>query len=341
MKRKFTLSAGYLLFLSLSIAAAEPWNDFLKKEVSEIQFTEAAFRINQEATQILEGQRVEVDRYISLVYQMADQFRQRITDRESADEKIHRFNHFFFHEMGFTPDPTPDADRLVSNILLHHVLESKRGVCLSLAMIYMQMADRVGIPLSGVSVPLHFFVRHTADTTSFNIELLDGGRTDLSDDFYRKKYFVEEWEPFYMKSLNAKEVLAVFAANIASIMTQQSMAEKAVQWLEPLQQVLTEDVEVKTSLGNAYSMTGNQDKAVEWWRVAVQHNKRDDKAHYNLAQAFHQMKRYQEAIDHYDQALLLGHEVDYPLLRALERHREDSYYKSEETIKDNAVEHET
>lgn len=342
MRLKHFLTLGCLLPILASAAHADTWRSFLDKDSAEISFSSVAFQISEEAARILENRTAATGRYLSLIGQMGDQFAERVSPDDTPQDKIRKLNDFFFKEHGFTADAQPDADKMVENVLLEHVLDNKRGVCMSLSMIYMQIAQRAGIKLSGVSVPLHFFLRYDGEEP-FNIETLDGGRTDLTDAFYREKYFVEDWEPFYMESLDAKKMLAVFAANIASIMTQNGMPNEAVAWLVPLQDALKDDVEVKTNLGNAYLMTGDQDQAMQWWLKAVEYNYRDDKAHFSLAQAYNRTKDYQKAIHHYDQALLLGHEVDFSLLRALEWHREDSYYSkdSEDGKSQKEKKHET
>lgn len=43
---------------------------------------------------------------------------------------------------------------------LAHVLRSKRGIPLSLSLVYMLVAERVGIDVEGIGMPLHFLVYH-------------------------------------------------------------------------------------------------------------------------------------------------------------------------------------
>lgn len=43
---------------------------------------------------------------------------------------------------------------------LAHVVRSKRGIPLSLSLVYMLVAERVGIELQGIGMPLHFLVFH-------------------------------------------------------------------------------------------------------------------------------------------------------------------------------------
>lgn len=46
---------------------------------------------------------------------------------------------------------------------LNHVLETGRGIPISLSLVYMAVANELGIPLLGVSAPSHFLTRLTTD----------------------------------------------------------------------------------------------------------------------------------------------------------------------------------
>src|SRR5205823_13318274 len=58
--------------------------------------------------------------------------------------------------------------------LLPSVLGARRGSCLGLGALYLIVAERIGLPLDGVRVPGHFFVR-TRGSSPRNIELLHRG----------------------------------------------------------------------------------------------------------------------------------------------------------------------
>jgi Flp pilus assembly protein TadD len=59
--------------------------------------------------------------------------------------------------------------------LLHTVLDTKRGNCLSLSLLYLCIARELGLPLHMVAVPKHAFLRYDDGRTRFNIEPSLGG----------------------------------------------------------------------------------------------------------------------------------------------------------------------
>jgi regulator of sirC expression with transglutaminase-like and TPR domain len=55
-----------------------------------------------------------------------------------------------------------EAYRHADGSFLHRVIELKRGIPLSLSLIYMAVAEEAGVPLKGVAAPGHFLTRYDA-----------------------------------------------------------------------------------------------------------------------------------------------------------------------------------
>ena len=70
---------------------------------------------------------------------------------------------------------------------LDRVLAHKRGNCLSLSLLYIAVARDLRMPLRGVSVPKHAFVRYDDGRERFNIEASMGGIL-VSDAFLRRRH---------------------------------------------------------------------------------------------------------------------------------------------------------
>ena len=73
---------------------------------------------------------------------------------------------YLFDELGFESVKTADDPE---DLFLHTVIDKKRGYCLSLSVLYLSLGERIGLPLYGVVVPGHFFVRYEDGQRRFNI----------------------------------------------------------------------------------------------------------------------------------------------------------------------------
>lgn len=88
-------------------------------------------------------------------------------------ERLHRLTSFLYGEKGFAGDREsychPD------NSLLNRVLDRRRGIPLTLALVLIEVGRPAGIPLVGVGFPGHFLVRH-AHQPEVLLDPFDGGR---------------------------------------------------------------------------------------------------------------------------------------------------------------------
>ncbi len=121
------------------------------------------------------------------------------------------FNQVVFSDLGFSRE-VDDKDLRFS--LLGSVLGSRRGGCVGLGTLYLALGERLQIPVEGILVPGHFFVRIPGPTgVPRNVELLRQGEA-MPDDWYRSKYGVSNPTPSaYLRPLSASEVLAVVHFN--------------------------------------------------------------------------------------------------------------------------------
>lgn len=90
-----------------------------------------------------------------------DTLSQRLLARLPADagalHKVRMLHRFFFEELAFSGNVNNyyNAD----NSYLHQVLMTRRGIPISLAVLYIELATRAGLDASGVSFPGHFLVK--------------------------------------------------------------------------------------------------------------------------------------------------------------------------------------
>lgn len=77
-----------------------------------------------------------------------------LNDELTALEKVYVMNHVFFDIHNFSPNT--DDYHSPFNSYFSHVLESKKGNPISLAILYIIIAQRIGIPIYGVNLPNHF-----------------------------------------------------------------------------------------------------------------------------------------------------------------------------------------
>lgn len=299
------------------------WSDFASREGDEIAFGDALAAITDKGSQDLLGHGIDRAELREKIRQLAWKVRSGIVEG-GPQETAEAFRHAFFVVEGLVPDPEFGAKMEAETAILSTVLETKRGVCLSLSLLYLAVADEAGIPLHGVSVPGHFFIRYDQGGNPLNIETLDRGGATRKDSFYRKQFFVRRGEPFYLESLTPKMSLASYLSQLGALYLRRGMKEQAIELLEVARAASPRDPEISTNLGVALRAADRTDKALTAWRTSVVLDPYDDVAHYHLAVELADRSQWLEAIYHFDEALRLGHPVDMAMMRRLEPNRPDS-----------------
>ncbi|GAB4821664.1 hypothetical protein N2152v2_008710 [Parachlorella kessleri] len=68
------------------------------------------------------------------------------------------------------------------NSCINRVLELRTGIPITLALVYMEVARRVGLPMLGVNIPGHFFITPSLEGTEFLVDPFQGGEISFLQD---------------------------------------------------------------------------------------------------------------------------------------------------------------
>ena len=113
---------------------------------------------------------------------IAARCRELIVEPSSAREKCRVLNRVLFHEWGFHGNVENYADPL--NSFLDQVLERRTGIPLSLSVVYLLVAGRLGLDLEPVGLPGHFIVGCFSDELPFFIDPFDRGVFRDADEIF-------------------------------------------------------------------------------------------------------------------------------------------------------------
>lgn len=104
---------------------------------------------------------------------IAARCRELIVEPASAREQCRSINRVLFHECGFRGNTERYNDP--DNSFLDQVLARRRGLPISLSIVYLLVARRLGLELEPIGLPGHFMVASFVDDTPFFIDPFDGG----------------------------------------------------------------------------------------------------------------------------------------------------------------------
>ena len=108
-----------------------------------------------------------------LLDRIAARCRELIVEPSSLREKCRVINRVLYHEYGFHGNVEQYNDP--DNSFLDQVLLRHKGIPISLSMVYLLVAHRLGLELEPVGLPGHFMVGCYVEDRPFFIDAFDGG----------------------------------------------------------------------------------------------------------------------------------------------------------------------
>ena len=160
------------------MSSAARLDELLADQSDRYSLAEACLLIAADAYEDL-----DVNHYLAEIERMAARLRGRLPPAVNAEGKVIALNQFLFDELGFAGDIDDYYDP--RNSYLNEVIERRRGIPISLSIVYMEIGRKIGLPLEGVSFPGHFLVRLGLRGSTLVLDPFAGG-APLSENDLRK-----------------------------------------------------------------------------------------------------------------------------------------------------------
>jgi regulator of sirC expression with transglutaminase-like and TPR domain len=230
----------------------------------------------------------EVDLNVVLSYEavfdlMALQILARLKETK-PQAIIAAMNRFIFDEMHFRfPPQSLFMDDVDLYTFLPSVVDSRRGVCLGVSILYLCLAQRIGLNLSIITPPGHIFVRYDEGDEAINIETTARG-IDIPDEHYLS---LENHE---LKRRTLKEVVGMAHVNHASTLWHKEEHLAAIKAYESALPYMPEDPLVKELLAYNYLIVGHLEKGQQMLQELLNLQKSHPMESYRLAEDFLQGK---------------------------------------------------
>lgn len=184
-----------------------------------IPLLEAAASIAQDEYPELDVQQVLGD-----VDQLLARLRRRTADMSDSLEKLRALNQFFFRDLGFGGNVNNYYDP--DNSYLNAVLKTRRGIPISLAVLWLELAQGIDLKARGVNFPGHFMVKVNLPNGQVVIDPFSGqslSREDLSErlePYKRRNGLVDDFDVpvgLYLQPAPSREILARMLRNLKEI----------------------------------------------------------------------------------------------------------------------------
>jgi regulator of sirC expression with transglutaminase-like and TPR domain len=126
---------------------------------------------------------LDIAAYLTRIDQLAVEVVQRCDASGDVFRSIAALNYVLFSEHGFSGNADDYYDP--KNSFLNEVIERKTGIPITLSVLYMEVAQRVGVALDGVGFPGHFLVKCVNHGAEIVIDPFDHGEIKSQDELSR------------------------------------------------------------------------------------------------------------------------------------------------------------
>ena len=198
-----------------------PLEYFTTLVASDDQFPllEAAASIAQDEYPSLDVQQVLGD-----VDQLIARLKRRIPSDAPAIQRLRAINQFFYRDLNFAGNVNNYYDP--DNSYLSAVLRTRKGIPITLAVLWVEVAQAIGLNARGVAFPGHFMVKINLPKGQVVMDPLDGqslSREDLSerlDPYKRRSGLVDDFDVplgLYLQPAQPREIIARMLRNLKEI----------------------------------------------------------------------------------------------------------------------------
>ncbi len=154
--------------------------EVLRGPEDDIDLLHAALLIAQ-----LDNDELDVDAYRRDVDRLAKKLRDRLPKEADEAAKLAALNTFLFADRGFHGSRGDYYNR--SNSYLNEVIDDREGLPITLSVLYIELARRVGVRLAGVGMPGHFVVKTVpAKGEPTLIDVYEAGKVLTRDEAAKK-----------------------------------------------------------------------------------------------------------------------------------------------------------
>lgn len=180
----------------------------------QIDLAEAALLIAVE-----EYPGLDINLYIKRLDLIANAVRDRIADGSDEEQVISALNFTLFDELGFRGNQENYYDP--RNSYLNQVIDRRLGIPITLSVVYIETARRIGFHVYGVGLPSHFIAGHAGAAGEIYIDPFNRGRVlgraGVEELFSEMSGGALELKAEHLLPVTKKQIITRMLSNILNI----------------------------------------------------------------------------------------------------------------------------
>ena len=249
---------------------------------------------------------IKIRDYVECIDWYARMIKARIMESDEPETIVNTINEFLFDELGFTYVQTGNLE----DLYLNKVIDGRKGNCIGLSILYLSIAERLELPLFGVNVPEHIFIRYDDGEQRINIEMGHRGMS-LSDTFY-VTHSIERFDKksvengCFLMNLNKKEVISNVFLNRSKIRREGGNHRGALDDCNKAILLNPRNPGAYCNRGVIFEKMEMISEAIKNYSLAISLNHKYASAYYNRGSIFGVKGEYGKAIEDFSEAISIN-----------------------------------
>ncbi len=215
------------------------------------------------------GLQSAIQPYVNALNSIAERVALCLKDSDPIEVTVQRIGEYLHYQEGFTINR--EEYYQVSNSYLSQVIETRKGIPITLAIIHLCIAKRLGIEAVGINFPGHFLIQYNN-----SIDLLvepGSGRflntADCSDMLRDIRGTEVPLEQHFFSRASSGEILTRVLENLKQIHLQGSNWEDAKECLRNQLAINPQRFDLMLQLGNLFQRQGDLGQALQLYSQVV------------------------------------------------------------------------
>ncbi len=176
---------------------------------------------------------LDIPAYLNQLDDIAARLRTRLPADAAKPHIISMLNHYLFRELGYSGSTDNYYDP--RNSFLNDVIDRRIGIPITLSILYIEIARRIGVTLQGISFPGHFLAKCVTDQGVIVLDPFNKGAS-LSETELRERLRnaggsaldLETPLATLLRPASPEEILLRLARNLKAIYKELGDTEKAI-----------------------------------------------------------------------------------------------------------------
>lgn len=180
----------------------------------------------------LEDPNLDIGLYLERLDRLAFEFERQVASKRNLEAVVAKFIHFMAVENGFKGDEVDYFNP--ANAYLYRVIDSRKGIPIALAILYIEVARRIRLPILGIGMPGHFLLQ--VEPTGAYIDPFYNGAV-LDEAACRKRFHTiygeaAHFNRHFLRPLDRREILARLVNNLKGLFARAADLPKVLQLLD-------------------------------------------------------------------------------------------------------------